>query len=270
MTEIIYENHNHVDPELPIIFHLDTLPRVHDQVLMHYHENIEILYILQGTGIVGCEAKDITVKEGDIVIINSNKLHGIHSTASTLRYYCLIIDKTFCENSHIPIGQILLQDLIQDHHIATAISSIAQEMSIASPYYKVAIKSYVLQLLVHLCRDYALVLGESYETRANPKILIVKNTIHYIKQHFLKTLTIEEICQYVGFSKFYLCRVFKEITGQTLLDYINYLRCDHARKLLCSGSYNVSEAAEHSGFNNLSYFSKTYKKYMGKLPSSEN
>ena len=50
-------------------------------------------------------------------------------------------------------------------------------------------------------------------------------------------------------------------------NYLNYTRCSYARKLLASGRYNVSESAEHSGFSNLSYFAKTYKKYMGELPS---
>lgn len=43
--------------------------------------------------------------------------------------------------------------------------------------------------------------------------------------------------------------------------------CVIYRKLLVSGRYNVGESAEHSGFSNLSFFAKTYKKYMGELPS---
>ncbi|EOU2011906.1 helix-turn-helix domain-containing protein, partial [Clostridium perfringens] len=56
---------------------------------------------------------------------------------------------------------------------------------------------------------------------------------------------------------------------QTILDYINHIRCINARNLILYNGYTISESAYKSGFNNLSYFSKTYKKYMGLLPSEE-
>ncbi|ELP5185316.1 helix-turn-helix transcriptional regulator, partial [Clostridium perfringens] len=70
-------------------------------------------------------------------------------------------------------------------------------------------------------------------------------------------------------SKYYTCRTFKEVTGKTILDYINHIRCINARNLILYNGYTISESAYKSGFNNLSYFSKTYKKYMGLLPSEE-
>jgi AraC-like DNA-binding protein len=52
-----------------------------------------------------------------------------------------------------------------------------------------------------------------------------------------------------------------------MVRYINILRCEHARKMLQNGNYRVEEVAYLCGFDNMSYFSKTYKKYMGCLPS---
>ena len=78
--------------------------------------------------------------------------------------------------------------------------------------------------------------------------------------------TFEEICKKFNASKYYLSHIFKEITGQTIISHLNFVRCKHAKSLLKSGNYNVSESAYKSGFNNLSYFSKTYKSIMGNLP----
>jgi AraC-like DNA-binding protein len=58
-------------------------------------------------------------------------------------------------------------------------------------------------------------------------------------------------------------------TGKTLVEYINIVRCEHARELLSSGSFNVGESAEQCGFQDISYFSRIYKKYIGILPSEE-
>ena len=54
------------------------------------------------------------------------------------------------------------------------------------------------------------------------------------------------------------------------MDYVNFARCSQARRLLITGRYNVTEAAQRSGFENLSYFTRTYKRYMGALPSRED
>ena len=63
-----------------------------------------------------------------------------------------------------------------------------------------------------------------------------------------------------------MSRDFKKYTGNTVFEYINISRCKTAATLIASGM-SVSAAANECGFENLSYFSRTYKKYMGKLPS---
>ena len=54
------------------------------------------------------------------------------------------------------------------------------------------------------------------------------------------------------------------------MDYLNFLRCSNARRLMASGKYNVSESAAMSGFKSLSYFSRVYRRQMGVLPSAES
>ena len=70
----------------------------------------------------------------------------------------------------------------------------------------------------------------------------------------------------MGISKYYLSREFKSFTGRTIFDTINTFRCADAKHLISKGA-TVSEAAAACGLENLSYFSRTFKKYVGKLPS---
>ena len=91
--------------------------------------------------------------------------------------------------------------------------------------------------------------------------------VYYEAHHHPEPFSMDSVCRETGFSKSYICHTFKEVTGQTVLDYVNFLRCNHARSLLASGKYNVGESALQSGFSNLSYFSRTYRRIMGELPS---
>ena len=79
MNPIIYEHHRHDDPKFPIIFHYDTLESTQEKFIVHYHENIEILYFVKGSGVATCGSNHVEVKEGDLLVVNSNELHFIYS-----------------------------------------------------------------------------------------------------------------------------------------------------------------------------------------------
>lgn len=64
-------------------------------------------------------------------------------------------------------------------------------------------------------------------------------------------------------------RLFREYTGQSPVEYRNSLRLSAAQTKLQSGEYNVTEAAEASGFTNLSFFIRLYKKKYGYSPKKE-
>lgn len=88
-----------------------------------------------------------------------------------------------------------------------------------------------------------------------------------MRKNYANDLNVDSISNHFGFSKYYFCHIFKEITGITIVKMLNYIRCEEAKRMLKSDNFNISEVALACGFNNLSYFTKTYKNIMGKLPS---
>ena len=97
----------------------------------------------------------------------------------------------------------------------------------------------------------------------------MRNTFQYIYDNFQKPISTKDISDAMNVSQYYLSHVFKSSTGKTVLEILQFVRCKNAYAMLSSGKFNVSQSAFKSGFNNLSYFSKTYKKIMGKLPTDE-
>lgn len=74
------------------------------------------------------------------------------------------------------------------------------------------------------------------------------------------------ISKNVYIDKYSLSRNFKSLTGQTVFQYINNYRCSKVTELIINGM-PINEAAKMCGFNNMSFFSRTFKKAKGKLPS---
>jgi AraC-like DNA-binding protein len=236
--------------------------------LPHWHENIEILSVLQGTINVLSDASSITARQGEIIIINSNNVHYIQTLEEKSQYYCLIIDRKFCEEIGIDTEEIVFSRLIKDKSLTEQFRMIGEEFMEQKVLYKARIKSVITELIICLYRDYILTETPLSNKPETNKVDIVKKAIRYIQGNYDKNISIADIADTAGVSKFYFCRIFKEITGYTTVRYINILRCTNAKKLLLSGKCSVEEAAFQCGFDNLSYFSKTFKKHMGCLPSS--
>ena len=66
----------------------------------------------------------------------------------------------------------------------------------------------------------------------------------------------------------YINRIFKKTTGKTIFVYLNELRIAQAKQLLSNGIYSISEVADKTGFHDVYYFSKVFKKYAGMNPGA--
>ena len=268
-TNNFYEPHTHKDPSFPIIFHLDTMQKYQSNFLPHWHESLEILYILRGTINVLADAASVTAGKDEIIVINSNNVHYIQTLAEESQYYCLIIDRKFCEEFNLDTGEVVFQRQIQDHELGEKFKIINEEFHMRKSLYKAKIKAAAMDLVISLYRNYTVAESSLSRQIKNDKIEIIKKAIRYIQSNYTQAITITSISTEIGISKYYFCRIFKEITGYTTVSFLNIVKCNNAKKLLKSGKYGVEEAALLSGFDNLSYFSKTYKKHMGNLPSSD-
>ena len=266
-----YEKHIHIDPTFPIIFHLDTIKdSPNNQFRMHWHENVEILYVIQGRAIFNLSSQNVEVQEGDVVIVNSSFLHYAKNITDSCQYYCLIVGKDMCDDFGINVEKLEFDAVIRDKRIEDSYRKIVEEMQYEKPFYKTMVKAEIMSMFGLLSREHVVFRPDGRALEAQKKKMeIVKMAIAYIGEHFCEDLSVEQICRHVGFSKYYFCHTFKEVTNETVIDYLNYRRCSHARKLLSSGQYNVSESAEQSGFHNISYFSKIYRKFIGVLPSED-
>ena len=79
--------------------------------------------------------------------------------------------------------------------------------------------------------------------------------------------SIEQLATDIGMSRSHLNRKIQALTNLSTSDFIRILRLQRAARLLSSASGTVSEIAYKVGFNNLSYFSRAFRKHFGKLPS---
>ncbi|MBR3966280.1 MAG: AraC family transcriptional regulator [Clostridia bacterium] len=87
----------------------------------------------------------------------------------------------------------------------------------------------------------------------------------YIEDNYAKDIKVEELAKAVNFSRYYLIKLFKKETGQTLQQYIFSVRMTRAKQYLGEGK-NVTQTAALCGFNYATHFSKMFRKYWEMSP----
>lgn len=260
----LYEVHDLEGKQLPIVFHYNVV-QIGGAEIANWHDNIEFLYCNVGSGQILCNSVVYDVNEGDLIVVNSNLLHVVRKTKK-FEYYCLIVDSDFLATNGIVVNEMEFETFVRSEETSSLFCRIVDEIEHDREFRAAGVRSRILDLMVHLSRKHLLRLSSAENHRAVSDQNI-KQAIGYIKSNFAQRLTLEEIANAVNLSKYYFAREFKKATGMTVVAYINEIRCRSARRLILSNQLSISEVAALCGFENNSYFSKTFKQVMGCLPS---
>ena len=243
---------------------------IYEQLLdvYNWHKNIEILLILGGEGAVRYGASELPAHVGDVFVINRDAFHQVKSNTG-IDFSYMIIDESFCRENGISTEDFLFEQTFRDPVSKSLYLAAAEKidaLAVASTPIAIAhARAAVLFFLIHLCEKHAnhassqtreSAVGEEY----------VKKTVSYLDEHFAEAHTLTSLSSLLGITPYHLARVFKQYTGETVFSHINRLRCRHAKSALLEGAM-VTEAAFLAGFSSLHYFSRTYKRVFGELPS---
>lgn len=230
----------------------------------NWHENPEIQLFTAGEGAVILNGRTYEVKAWDIVTVNSNDIHYT-STNSYLKYTCLILGTDWMKRMGIDYDTVHFEPVIKNNDVAAMINKLADISANKSDILRIAKANEVLLcLLIELTEKYSQ--RNVYISDRNKNFEIIKTTVRYIQANFEKKLSLDTISKAVCYDKYALCREFKKYTGQTIVENLNSYRIMKAREYLQSGT-TVAEAAFLCGFENLSFFTRMFKRYTGNLPS---
>ncbi len=265
----IYETHI-LPPQLPFIFHRGihlTPTNSAEKGMSNWHENIEILYVREGSGRVMNDGESYPALAGDLAVIGANGVHDVSPDALGIRYDCLIIDRAFCLSNYVDTSALRFVPLFQDGEIAALFDVLDREYGGGEEesYRVQTVRAAVLSVLARLCRRYSSPSSGERDTRG---IASIKRAISYIRAHPEAALTLKEVSARVGLSKYHFAREFRRIAGYTFVTYVNIVRCERAKRLLTEGTMTIGEIAAASGFSSPSYFTRIFREHVGMLPGA--
>ena len=242
----------------------------------HYHDFFEVQFYTSNAGTLVINDKEYVIKRGDVVMLNLFEPHMLIINPVTYQgRICIAFNANFLlsscsensnllrifnkSNSHYPIAHLSDENFDQYLSILQRFSNINMKHG-----RDILERSLLYELIAHLFDDFF------DEQQTNPSdmqsIATIIKLVRYIDEHISEDLSLERLSAEVNFSKFYTCRVFKKYTGYTLNKYIVSKRIERSKALL-NGPTSISDISKSSGFNNYSYFYKTFKKTYGVNPA---
>lgn len=271
MEHVAHERHDLALRDLPFILNMCS-PKCYDSstfLSVNWHENIELIYVTKGSGKISCDFEEYPVKEGELFAINSDVFHGFSADNETdgFEYYYLIIGRDFCRENGLDTDTVKFVENIKDEIAAEKYMDVVNSYNLKDEYHGLAVRSAVLALLHRLCEFHINRTPAAKKKKKGSNTDNIRSAIVYIRENLSQRLTTKDLARASGISEYYFIREFKRITHYTPVTYINIVRCDTARKMLYEGNKNVGEVASLCGFENMPYFTKTFKKYTGILPS---
>ncbi|MBR2721650.1 MAG: helix-turn-helix transcriptional regulator [Clostridia bacterium] len=254
--------------------------KIYDQTkyVMSWHEQVEIKYIISGSVNIEIGTEVFSAQPGDIVIVNPYEYHTTRVVSGKEAVYhllCVDISKytvgSFFDKYFAPYtsGEFRFRNLIRnDPTVKDAVLELFSSFEgEGDPLMSWGIFIKLFSLLCQRSKDdsVALTVSDKYSMR---KRELVQTALSHIHTNFQNQIKIGDIAQKCYMSEAHFCRVFKQLTGDTPVSYINKYRINKAAVLLTDSSLSIKESAARVGFHDETYFLKSFKKYKGMSPSA--
>ena len=241
---------------------------------IHWHNSIEILYVLRGKINIDADTDTFEVLEKQVEIINVDEAHRIYSDNDN-KVLIFHIDPYFFEKYYKDINNIFFytssDDISQESEEYTLLKNflaklLCEEIQKLEDYDE-EIESILIDLLYHLINNFHYLTYEKEELKEKSEQLARYHRIHkYIFNNYDSNITLQEIAKKEFLSPHYLSHEIKYATGYSFTDLVNLTRIEESIKLLLDSDLSISEISDEVGFSHVRYFNKNFKNYYNCTP----
>lgn len=240
----------------------------------HCHSAVEIIMPVKGEVIYELDDTTYAVQADEVLIVPPNCVHALTMHAGSARYLLLFEPDSIFSMRDMPLVEEMLQTpiyLTGQQELQGAVRALL--MQCVNCYEKkeflwnTMCYSYLMQMYARL--------GQSNLVPAAPPRMearrmepeIVDSARLYIDQNFKRSITLEDVSAFAGFSKYYFSRVFKQQMGVSFSEYLRGKRVSMAEDLLIHSRQSIQDIAVASGFGSIATFNRVFRESRGCTPS---
>ena len=246
---------------------------------LHYHDCLELNYVLSGAGINYNQDRKYLMRPGELYFINSQECHIAVSTEQ-LRMKVLIFQPSFIWQSN-PDGYDYLRPFFdhekgwdncvdageQRERVLQLLMWMEEEKKRGEEDSPLFIRAYLMELLACVCRERSRQQGDQRWIGHRQAYQRIEPAITYIRPHFSQEITLEQLARMTCMSRTYFCAYFKRATGMNVREYLRLTRINYARLLMTTTDCPVTEICYRCGYNSLSSFNEAFRQLCFTTPT---
>ena len=273
-----YRNYEFVEHEkgLPIRILYHIAPEL--QIQLHWHEDMEFLFVIEGTCEVFVEGSINNLSKGDFVLISPHQFHKLVKNNGSI-FIALQIDPEYIEKV---VPEISLRSYhcayCKDHTINLEKSLEIQDLiarfiseHIKEEYgYKLYLMTVLNLLLYKIIKNFPYMIKKKHKNDNQNNIVYqnrLKRILDYIKENYQERITLQELSEQFSLHPNYLSRYFSEYLGISFKKYLDYYRLQKSMQILTKEKITIGEVAMTSGFADIRSYNSLFKKQFGINPS---
>ena len=247
----------------------------------HWHRDLELMYVAEGSVCAECGGKQVILREGDGLFFNTRALHCYKVLGEKACHVCyLIFNPDFVsggvgtiyhqkyiaplvEEKSFPC-QFLFGENARDKEIIDSMRSAFLAVRQGATGYEYDVRYHVSRALLKLLLDY---LPLAYKSKQQtPQMERLQEMLDFLHWHFNEDISLEQIASSAGVSNREAQRCFKGILDMSPMEYLHHYRLQVAEELLVGTSDSVLDVGLNCGFANPSHFIKAFRSYRGCTP----
>lgn len=246
---------------------------------LHRHSHLELIYVVSGKLKIRIEGKDVAVKEGEQLLINSGVSHAEYLNREDCLLICLgLEDSYFAKESDIHSAMsgfiarkksdymfMRFSPIGNSEKTQKAYSVLLEEIQAQRPGKKHIMIGFAERIVGLLLEEFQVQVTR--ELKDDFLQALVEDICLYIKGNY-PVVTASLIGEQYHYSPDYLGRIFRKIKGRTLSSYIQDIRMREAAKMLQTTELTVDEIALRVGYHNMGFFYRLFKNRFGTLPAA--
>jgi AraC-like DNA-binding protein/mannose-6-phosphate isomerase-like protein (cupin superfamily) len=232
----------------------------------HMHEEIEIVYVKEGSveAFVGGEA--VLLEAGDICIVMPYEVHSYGgNTRSVVNLFKLYAGGEL-HAVRLRRGPKLMPTHYRHHDFFEVLLEIEKEHLKRRPGYTYAVPMQVLNFKLMLLRSLMVyTLTEREGALVEKRCDFLCRFDAFLKEHYTEQISLASAAEAMHYSRSYFAHRFREIAGQSFFEYVTLFRLDEAKERLRGGA-SILDTALECGFGSVRSFYRAFRKYCGASP----
>jgi len=271
----INETGLHGTPDFPVAVYEDDV--TNNYVNWHWHKEFEVGFVTKGTIFLECGSRKYILNSNDVFFINSDVLHSMYnynppqnSVFKSITFLGSIVGGT--ENSIFHNKYLLpilnnkhFRDIVltpkDNYHqkVLELLTNVWNTVFSEIPDYEIIVRnelSDLFRILLHLPEENNILINSEHNYLQENRVQIILDYMHH---HYAEALSLDDLAQAASVSSNEVLRCFKSIVGQSPIKYLKNYRLQSAAYMLRNTDYSIGAIYELCGFQDNSYFSKSFK-----------